>query len=65
MTAYWEVNLSCPQALEYVVLARICVLSSLQSEPRYGHFTTAKTEPSHGHSTMAKISVNGGKIFEG
>jgi len=27
MTAYWEVNLSCPQALEYVVLAQICVLA--------------------------------------
>lgn len=27
MTAYWEVNLSYPQAMEYVVLARICVLA--------------------------------------
>jgi len=27
MTAYWKVNLSCPQALEYVVLAHICVLA--------------------------------------
>jgi hypothetical protein len=58
MTLYWEVNLSCPQALKNVVLAPVCVLADMITV-----LPLLQSEPSYGHIKLAKISANGGKSF--